>query len=226
MSTPVNPNPRDTDAASQDLPATRMEPVSAAERLAENRERMRQWMLRLDGRYEARRRAAAAKAEGDEPSLVDRLRGHPVFGVVIDAVSAWWARHPLNSAVSLAHGIVRETAVPLARRHPFMMVGAAVLAGALLMRFRFWRRIVKPALFAGLVSQVGMRLIAHLPVDSILDALRSFTQRHESEEEPLPSGPEPPEAAARMPPGASVPESARVVPPVAEPTRREETVSP
>jgi hypothetical protein len=197
--------------------------VPAAERLAENRERMRQWMLRLDGRYEARRRAAAAQAEGAEPSLIDRLRGHPVFGLLIDAITGWWDAHPLNATASLANGVVRETIGPLARRHPFLMVSAAVLAGALLMRFRFWRRLVKPALFAGLVSQIATRLIAQLP--SIIDTLHSFTQRHEPEEEPLPSGAEP-EAAAEMPLPAASPEEARAVPPVVQPARREEPVSP
>lgn len=141
---------------------------SAAERLAENRERMREWMLGTQHRQRARRQSAR---DPNNPSLVDRLREVPVLGTFIDALSAWWASHPMRPAASLAEGVVYDTVAPVARRHPVAMVAIAMLVGAALVRLRPWRRVLKPALFAGLVSQIAARLVAQVPVDSILAAL-------------------------------------------------------
>jgi len=151
-------------------------PISAAQRLAESRERMRQWMTQADSRGAARRRAAAAQAEGATPAWMDRLRGAPVIGVVIEAVTAWWANHPLRPAADVAESVVRDAIAPLARRHPVSIVLAAVLVGAAVVRFRPWRWIVKPALFAGLTSQLITRFVAQVPFDSIVNALYSFSE--------------------------------------------------
>jgi hypothetical protein len=150
------------------------EPMSAAQRLAESRERLRQWMVRGDGRHEARRRNAAAEAEGVSPSAWDRLRGLPVIGVVIDAASAWWSNHPLQPAASLARGVVRDSVGPLARRRPLMMVAAAFAIGGALVWLRPWRWLVRPALFAGLLSQIATRALTQMPWESMLGAFTSF----------------------------------------------------
>ncbi len=164
-------------------PASRAEPepIPAAQRLAESRERMRQWMLHADGRQEARRRAAAARAEGGKPAWLDRLRSHAVLGTVIDAVSAWWANHPLHPAVSLGSTVVRDAVAPLARRHPLATLAGAFVVGGAIVWFKPWRWIVKPALFAGLASQVVTRLVTTMPIDSLLNAMASFGESREPE---------------------------------------------
>jgi hypothetical protein len=174
--TPAEPNAMDSEGAP---PAP-----SAAERLTASRERMREWMLRTDGRQEARRRAAAAKQQGRRPSPMDRLRAHPVLGIFIDAVSSWWANHPLQPAASLAQSVTRDALAPLARRHPLAMVASAFVVGGMLVRFRPWRWMAKPAFFAGLASQVVARFITHMPIDSILHALTSFAQHRQHDGEP------------------------------------------
>jgi hypothetical protein len=151
---------------------------SAAERLAASRERMRKWMLQTDSRGDARRRVEAAKEAGDKPAWMDRLRAAPVVGVVIDAATAWWANHPMQPAAQLAHGVVRDAMAPLARRHPLIVVCSAFLVGVALVRFVPWRWLIKPALFAGLGSQIITRVIASVPLDSLLDAIGSFAGRH------------------------------------------------
>jgi hypothetical protein len=168
------------------------EQPSAAQRLAESRERLREWMLRGDGRHQARRRNAAAQAEGVEPSRLDRLRAMPVIGIVIDAVTAWWSQHPLNMVAGFAEGGVRDAVAPLVRRHPIAIVAVAFAAGSALGWFRPWR-LIKPALIAGIVSQITSRLIAQIPLDSLLASFAAFAHdrsRHDSEDEvpaPAPS---------------------------------------
>ena len=198
------------------LPSTRAaedegEPASAAQRLAESRERMRLWMLQTDGRHRARQRAAAAEAAGERPAWLDRLRSHPIVGTVVDAVTSWWANHPLHPAVSLGTSVVRDAIAPLARRHPLAVVTGAFAVGGALAYFRPWRWIAKPALFAGLASQIVTRFITQIPLDSLLDAIGSF------------AGPHAPEGAAGngRDTSAAAPSAA---PPVPMPTEERPTV--
>jgi hypothetical protein len=160
----------------------RVQPLSATERLAASRERMRQWMLCADGRADARRRNEAALAAGEKPAWIDRLRTAPVIGVVIDAANAWWANHPLQPAANLAHGVVRDAVAPLARRHPIAIVAAAFLVGIAAVRLRPWRWLIKPALFAGLTSQIIMRVVSSVPLETVLEAVGSFGRRQPAEE--------------------------------------------
>lgn len=167
---------------------------SATERLAASRERMRQWMLGADPRDEARRRTEAAIAAGERPAWLDRLRAAPVIGVVIDAASAWWANHPMQPAASLAHGVVRDAVAPLARRHPIAIVAGAFVFGVAVVRLRPWRWLLKPALFAGLTSQILTRVVSSVPLDSVLDAIGSFAKRRPAEADAgidVPAEPEP-----------------------------------
>jgi hypothetical protein len=171
---------------------------SAAERLAASRERMRQWMLQTDSRGHARRRVEAAKEAGDKPAWMDRLRTAPVIGVVMDAATAWWANHPMQPAAQLAHGVVSETVAPLARRHPVLVVGGAFLVGVAVVRWRPWRWLVSSAVFAGLGSQIVTRVIASVPLDTILEAVGSFAKRRPQEDDgmaaPAAAAPPVPEA--------------------------------
>ena len=188
--------PDDAGAAALTRAEPEPEPVPASQRLAESRERMRQWMLHADGRHEARRRAAAARAEGEQPAWIDRLRSHAVLGTVIDAISAWWANHPLHPAVGLANTVVRDAVAPLARRHPLATLASAFVVGGAIAWFRPWRWIIKPALFAGLASQVVTRLVTAMPLDSLLNAMASFAQAR---------GPEPTDAGEGRAAGAAAP---------------------
>jgi|GEM_PF-688494 len=157
------------------------EPLSAAQRLAESRERLRLYMTQGDGRHEARRRTAAARAGGTSPSRIDRLRGLPVVGVVIDAVSAWWSNHPLRPAAKLTEGVVRDAVAPLTRKHPITVLASAFVIGGAIVWLKPWRFLGKEALFAGLFSQIITRAITQMPWESMLGAFTSFAQAHTPE---------------------------------------------
>lgn len=159
----------------------------AARRLAESRERLRQRMLRGDGRHDARRRNAAAEAEGQDPSAFDKLRAMPVIGAVVDAVAGWWSQHPLHSAAQMAQDAVGDVVAPVTRRHPLAAVAVAFATGGLLVWLRPWR-LLKPAAFAGVASQVATRLVAQVPIESLVAAFIAFASTRltpdEDEESP------------------------------------------
>jgi hypothetical protein len=156
-----------------------------AQRLQQSRDRIAKWMIEADGRHIARRRAAA-RAAGRESgwAWLGALRNNPVVALFIDALSSWWANHPLHSAADLAQGIAHEAITPLARRHPKAMVAGAVLAGALIVWARPWRWLMRPALLTGILSQIASQAVAHMPMDSILNALATFMARREARDEP------------------------------------------
>lgn len=148
----------------------------AVQRLAESRERLRQWMTQGDSRHEARRRTAAAQARGEKSPIGDRLRSIPVLGLVIDGVSAWWSHHPLHSAAALANGMARKAVVPSVRRHPIAVVAAAFLIGAAAVRFKPWRMLLKPALFGGLSSHLLSSVMSQVPFESLMGRFGSVAQ--------------------------------------------------
>lgn len=152
-------------------------PTSAAQRLAESRERMRQFMLRGEGRHEARRRRDSARSQGQHAPVIDKLRAMPGLGVVIDAVEAWWSNHPLRPVVTVADEVIRETAAPLASRHPFLLVTGAFVTGVVLVRYKPWRLLGRTALFAGLFSQLTTHLVTQMPWESVLDAITAFARK-------------------------------------------------
>lgn len=187
--------PRDDDK--------RINPLSAAQRLAESRERLRQYMLRGNGRHEARRRTAAAQAEGSRASAIDRLRALPVVGVVIDAVSAWWSNHPLHPAATVVENVARDTVAPFTRRHPIPVLISAFFVGGAIVWFKPWRLAAKSALFGGLISQVASHAITQMPWESLLGAFTSFARSISGPESEAASSPDeqnPPanEASARV----------------------------
>lgn len=158
-------------------------PLSAAQRLAESRERMRLYMLRGEGRHEARRRRDMAHAKGEPSRLIDKLRAMPGVGVLIDAIEAWWSNHPLRPMVTAAEDVVRETAAPLARRHPILLVTGAFAAGVVLVRYKPWRLLGKTALFAGFFSQITTHLITQMPWESVVDAITAFARKEPRHDE-------------------------------------------
>jgi len=158
--------------------------LTAAQRLAQSRERMRQWMLYGDARQDARRRVAEARAEGEQPTWPDRLRSLPVLGLIIDAASSWWANHPLNAVASLSSDAI----APTVRKHPFVALTIAVAAGAALVRWRPWRWVANPALLGGMASELASHVFSQVPLDSLLGAFGSFAQSDPEQQPPEAEG--------------------------------------
>lgn len=139
--------------------------LTPLQRLERSRERLRQVLAPPP-------QPAADSADGSSGrSWEQRLRDIPGIGTVIDVVKVWWQQHPLHAVGIVASEVGRTTLRPIARRHPFALVGVALLAGVLLAWARPWRLALRSAMLAGLVPQVASRVVASLPIESWLTVL-------------------------------------------------------
>ena len=146
--------------------------ASASERLAMTRQRLR---IALAETVEANRPRAAVSGASSS-SWTDDLKTIPGVGIVVQALSAWWAKYPLNAASAMAFDAANAVAKPLATRHPVALVLGAVAVGGLLAWSRPWRWILKPALLAGLMAQMTSKLVAQVPLQSWMSLLTAFAQ--------------------------------------------------
>lgn len=153
--------------------------LSAAQRLAASRERMRLSM----------RKAAPEPRESS--------------GMVADALRDWWSQHPWRVAGTVAADAVKAGLQPVAQRHPIALVLGAVVVGGLIVWARPWRGILRPALLAGLLPQLMSKAMEHLPVESWLAVLSSLAKQPAAKPPSAPaSSPQPaaPAADAGKPP--------------------------
>jgi hypothetical protein len=169
--------------------------ASATERLAASRQRLQ---IALAQTVEANRPRAVSPSHA-APAWMDELKAIPGVGIVVQALSAWWAKYPLNTASVMAFDAANAVAKPLASRHPVLLVAGAVAVGGLLAYSRPWRWILKPALFAGLMAQLSAKMVAQVPLQSWMSLLTAFAQGRSK----VPAGQAAPQAAS--PTGSSSP---------------------
>jgi len=133
--------------------------LSARERLTRSRERMSYWLA--DEERDGHPRTRANGQTSPEHS-----EGISVGGIISEVVSEWWAEHPLHASASLALAASRTAIVPLVRRHPAAVLGGAALVGAALIWARPWRFLLRPAVLAGVASQLTARALARMATAS------------------------------------------------------------
>ena len=126
------------------------------------------------------------------PQWLQDLTQMPVVAAVLDAVRQWWGHHPLRLAALVAGDAGKSVIGPIAQRHPLKLVLGAVLVGGVLAWWRPWRRVVTPALLAGLLPQIMSKVLSNVPVQSWLSVLNTFTESTKTRA----SSAEPPPAAA------------------------------
>ena len=137
-----------------------------------SRERLRQSMLAAAADNHRRDEGSSS---GMSAKLLHALGGIPGASIVIDAVRSWWSQNPMRVASLVAADAAKTMLQPMAQRNPLLLVLGAVVVGALLVKIRPWRGILRPALFAGLLPQLVSKLMAQVPVESWMDMLTSFT---------------------------------------------------
>lgn len=91
------------------------------------------------------------------------LKSLPIAGIVIDALSGWWAQHPLRIAVVVGSSAAEVLARPIAERNPLGLVLGSAVLGAAVVWSRPWRWLLKPALFAGLTQRLLSSALARVP---------------------------------------------------------------
>lgn len=152
-----------TDIALPTTPAT--------ERLVQSRALLRQALQAKPGNR------TTSGARKPPPKWLDDLKSIPLVTVLLEALGSWWMQHPLRVASQMAVETTSAIVQPLAKRNPLGLVVGALVVGGILAWGRPWRWILKPALFAGLWSQLLSKGIAHLPLESWLAALVSVPKK-------------------------------------------------
>lgn len=109
--------------------------------------------------------------------IVNRLKSFPIAAIVIETVEHWWAEHPLHTAGIVAEEASRKFVAPMARKNPYALVLGSVVVGAMLALTRPWRWLIRPALLAGLVPQLATQALKHMPIESLMQMLATFTAK-------------------------------------------------
>lgn len=139
-------------------------------RVAASRAALQRW---VDHTYHPERLTAdeaqlAAEESGSVPSedepawlglLVDSLSDVPVASIAVRYLRRWWARHPLRATAEFAGAAGHELLQPTAARHPWLLLGGAVIAGAALTRLRPWRWVSGSAMLASLLPPISLASI-------------------------------------------------------------------
>ena len=94
-------------------------------------------------------------------------------GIPGQSFSAWWARLPLGPTLAAALGVVVDTWVPIAKRHPVRLVVCAAAAGAAIAWIRPWRWVTAAAAAATLAAAVDLLTQAR-PKDNAWSAFMDF----------------------------------------------------
>jgi hypothetical protein len=134
----------------------------ALARLTLTRERLREAMTpppRVPGHDD--RPGVGGVAAG----LLERAKNLPGVELLLSVLESWWARHPLRTVSVVAAEASRKFARPVAERQPFALLFGAMAVGALLVLLRPWR-LMRRALFAGLVPALLFRIVRQLPIDA------------------------------------------------------------
>ena len=132
--------------------------LTASERLTQSRERMSYWLTDDDREARANGHVNAGERHAEQPTSVG--------GIVREVISDWWAEHPLHASATLAFKASRTAIVPLVRQHPVAVLGIAAVVGAVIIWARPWRWLLRPALVAGVASQLAARTIARMATAS------------------------------------------------------------
>jgi len=171
------------EAAAPDTP-----PVSPQARVDASRAALQHWILRT---YHPELlpppppgESPVPPADGADPpwlgALVDAVNDVPVAAVAVRYMRRWWARHPWRATAQLADEAGRELLRPVAKRHPWMLLGGAVVAGIVIGRLRPWRLVSRNAVLASLLPPISFASL----MTSITAMFGSIAQAPEAPAEP------------------------------------------
>ncbi len=127
---------------------------TAAQRLVHTREGMRVALRGIS--------ASPGTAAHSSTHWLESLKALAGAGLVIEALSQWWAGHPLRVTGQGIAGAAKAVIQPLAQRHPVALVLGAFVVGGLLAWSRPWRWPLGSGLLAGLLPQFLPQLLSRL----------------------------------------------------------------
>ncbi len=147
-------------------------PLSATERLAASRARLRSALM--DIAHPPPRPSPFDGLSGLKAQIMTRIRAMPGADFVIETLEDWWTQHPLHAVGLVAEEVSRSFLLPVARTNPFALMIGSLLVGVVLVASRPWKWLLKPALFIGLVPQLAAHALQRMPVESWMDMLSSI----------------------------------------------------
>ena len=160
-----------TSSRTTERPIVDAAPLSAADRLAASRARLRTALLEI---AHPPPRPSVFDGLGDiKTQLFDKLKSLPGATLVIDSLESWWAQHPLHAAGLVAEEASRSFVLPAARKNPYAVILGSVVVGALFVVSKPWKWLLRPALFIGIVPQLAAHALQRMPIESWLQMLSS-----------------------------------------------------
>jgi hypothetical protein len=136
--------------------------ATAGERLAQSRELLRQALHDLSPAPN-HKQAQADHANAFGGDWLSQITSVPGVNLLVKLFQEWWAQQPLHVKVSQAADAAKAALQPLAQRHPYALVFAACIGGALLVLARPWRWLSTPALLAGLLPTLIKEVMKLMP---------------------------------------------------------------
>lgn len=117
-----------------------------------------------------RLRAALQATSSNTPSgsasngapAADAPTPSPGAALLAAVLRQWWAKHPAHQAATLAAQTARELTLPVAQKHPVVLVAGAFAVGAGLVALRPWRLLSGAALL-GRMAPAVLRLALQRP---------------------------------------------------------------
>lgn len=183
------------------------QPRTPEERLALSRAAMRASLAEYYQRSRTSNPDDPPSPEDPEPewlkALSDAMSDRPLVAIAMRWLRSWWHNHPWRTLADLSGEVLHEVITPVARRHPWMLLGGAALVGVAIANLRPWRWISGGALLAGLLPPLSMASI----LAAITQALDMF---HASAADPQ-QQPDDPAAAGPVPAANDVPPTSPVV---------------
>ncbi|CAN5708606.1 hypothetical protein BH11PSE8_BH11PSE8_03800 [soil metagenome] len=182
MSAPTVPGGDVGRAIEGDLAAVAADvSLTAEQRLKVSRERMRMAMVTPSKPARASfQNGAGGARRSTGPSWWEQLKHVRGATVIVETLENWWRRSPWRTPLLVAAEASRTLMQPVARKSPFILVAAALVAGAAVGWLRPWRWIIKPALFAGIAPQIARRVVSNLPIESWMGLIARLTEPRQS----------------------------------------------
>jgi hypothetical protein len=177
-------------AAAVERAIVKSAPLSATERLAASRARLRSALM--DIAHPPPRPSPFDSLSGLKAQIMNRVRGVPGADFLIETLEDWWAQHPLHAVGLVADEAARNFVLPVARTNPVGLIVGSLIVGALLVASRPWKWLLKPALFVGLVPQLAAHALQRMPIDSWVQMLSSILppKRKAKEDAAAPQAPD------------------------------------